>query len=332
VTAPSAWQEAPLEPERPIVDPHHHLGAKPGRPSYLLPELLDDITRGHNIRATVIIESTVMYRADGPVDMRPIGETEFANGVAAMSASGLYGPIRVCAGIVGAVDFMLGPRVKPVLKAHIAAGNGRFRGVRGAVAWDAFEGLKNYRAHPSGLMREPMFRRGFACLAPLDLTFDTWLYFTQLPDVIALAAEFPATKIIVNHMGGPVGIGPYAANRAEVLAEWKARLQQLSRHPNVTLKVGGLGMPVIGLGFDQQSRRPGSEDLAPVWRPYVETCIDIFGPDRCMLESNFPPDKKSCDYGVLWNAFKRITANYSADAKDALYRRTAAEVYRLGDV
>jgi predicted TIM-barrel fold metal-dependent hydrolase len=324
-----AWQEPPIDSERPIIDPHHHLGYKPGRAAYLLPELLDDITRGHNVLATVVVESTTMYRADGPIEMRPVGETEFANGVAAMSASGVYGPIRVCAGIVGCVDLRIGQRVQGVLEAHIAAGNGRFRGIRVVAAWDGFEGLRNYRAHPPGLLCDPMFLRGFACLEPLGLTFDTWHYFTQIPDVIALAAASPATKIIVNHMGGPVGIGPYADNRTEVLAEWKAGLRTLSHYPNVYLKVGGLGMPVIGLGFDQRSRRPSSQELAPAWQPYIETCIEIFGPDRCMLESNFPPDKKSCDYGVLWNTFKRVTANYSADEKDALYRGTAAKVYRL---
>jgi predicted TIM-barrel fold metal-dependent hydrolase len=272
-----------------------------------------------------------MYRAGGPIEMRPIGETEFANGIAAVSASGLYGPIRVCAGIVGCVDFRLGPRVQAVLEAHIAAGNGRFRGIRNSVAWDSFEGLRNYRAPPPGLLRDPEFQRGFTSLEPLGLTFDVWLYFTQIPDVIALAARFPSTKIIVDHMGGPIGIGPHAENRTEVLAKWKSRLLALSRHPNVYLKVGGLGMPIVGLGFDGRAPRPGSHDLAPAWRPYIETCIEIFGSDRCMLESNFPPDKKSCDYGVLWNTFKRVTAAYSADEKDALFRRTASEVYRLDD-
>jgi predicted TIM-barrel fold metal-dependent hydrolase len=332
VDVPEKWQEAPLEPERPIVDPHHHLGYKPGRPKYFLTELLDDISRGHDIRATVIVESTVMYRAEGPVEMRPIGETEFANGIAAVSASGLFGPIRVCAGIVGCVDFRIGRPVRAVLEAHIAAGNGRFRGIRCAAAWDEFKGLANYRALPPGILCDPAFRQGFACLEPLDLSFDTWIYFTQLPDAIDLAAAFPGIKIIVNHMGGPVGVGPYAADRSEVLTLWKKRLRELSRYPNVYLKVGGLGMPVIGLGFERWEQRPGSEDLALVWRPYIETCVEIFGPARCMLESNFPPDKKSCDYGVLWNTFKRVTAAYSEDEKDALYRGTATEAYRLADV
>ena len=328
---PQAWQEAPLDPDRPIVDPHHHLGDKPGRPPYLLAEFLRDMGRGHNIVKTVCVESTSMYRADGPEDMRPVGETEFLNGIAAMSASGLYGPTRVCAGIVGCVDFLLGDRVKPVLEAHIAAGNGRFRGIRNTVAFDDFPGLKNHRARPPLVLCEPAFRKGFVHLAPLGLSFDTWLYFTQLLDVIDLAGAFPDTVIVVNHMGGPIGIGPYRERRAEALAEWKKRLEELSRRPNVYLKVGGLGMPTIGLGFDTWSGRPGSKDLEPVWRPYVETCLELFGPKRSMFESNYPPDGKSCDYGVLWNTLKRISADCSEDEKDALFRGTATRVYRLGN-
>jgi predicted TIM-barrel fold metal-dependent hydrolase len=323
-----AWQEQPLEPERPIIDPHHHLGEKPGRARYLLHELLADFTRGHNIRATLNVESSAMYRADGPEEMRCIGETEFCNGIAAMAASGVYGPIRVCAGILGNVDFKLGDRVKAVLEAHIAAGNGRFRGIRNTVAYDEFEGLRNYRAHPPGLLRDPDYQKGFRHLAPLGLSFDTWLYFTQLGDVIDLASKFPDTVIVVNHLGGPVGIGPYAAKKAEVLAEWKKRLRELERHPNVYMKVGGLGMPTIGLGFERKNN-PGSEQLAPVWKPYIETAVGIFGVDRCLLESNYPPDGKSCEYGVIWNTFKRITAGYSESEKQALYYKTAAKVYRL---
>ena len=326
---PTGWQEQPIDPALPIIDPHHHLGFKAGRPSYLLPELLADITRGHDIRATVIVESTVMYRRDGPEKLRCVGETEFANGIAAMSASGLYGPIRICEGIVGCVNFRLGARVEKVLEAHVAAGNGRFRGVRSVATWDEYAPMRDYRQPPPGLLRDATFQQGFAKLAPLGLTFETWIYSTQLTDVIELARAFPLTTIIVDHMGGPPGVGPYAGRRDEVLLQWKARLRDLSRLPNVFLKVGGLGMPVIGLGFEQWTRRPGSADLAPAWKPYIETCVDIFGPERCMLESNFPPDKKSCDYGVLWNTFKIVTASYSDADKEALFRGTAASVYRL---
>jgi predicted TIM-barrel fold metal-dependent hydrolase len=271
-----------------------------------------------------------MYRAAGPEAFRTVGETEFCNGIAAMSASGLYGPTRVCAGIVGCVDFTLGDRVRPVLENHIAAGNGRFKGIRITAAWDEFEGLRNYRAHPPGLLRDPDFRKGFAHLAPLGLNFETWIYFTQLDDLENLAGAFPETVIVVNHLGGPVGIGPYAENRADVLAVWKRRMAALSRRPNVFVKAGGLGMPTIGLDFER-GRNPTSEEMAPAWRPYIETCLELFGAERCMFESNYPPDGKSCDYGVLWNVFKRIAAGYSDDEKEALFRGTAARVYRLAE-
>jgi predicted TIM-barrel fold metal-dependent hydrolase len=262
--------------------------------------------------------------------MRCIGETEFANGVAAMSASGLYGPTRVCAGIVGCVDFRIGAPVRDVLEAHVAAGNGRFRGVRTVAAWDAHEPLRDYRGNPDGILRDARYMEGFAQLEPLGLSFDAWLYFTQLPDLIALARKFPEVTIIVNHMGGPIAVGPYAETRAEMWPLWKDGLRALRELPNVFLKVGGLGMPVLGFGFEQWPRRPTSLELAEAWRPYMETCFEIFGAGRCMLESNFPPDKKSCDYGVLWNAFKRVTARCSVDEKEALYRGTAARAYRLG--
>ncbi len=327
----ATWLEPPLDPDRPIIDPHHHLGRKWGHPTYLLPEFLADFTRGHNIRATVCVESTAMYRASGPEEFRTIGETEFCNGVAAMSASGLYGPTLVCAGIVGYVDFTLGDRIRPVLENHIVAGNGRFKGIRIIAAWDEFEGLQNPWARSPGRLSDPAFHKGFAHLAPLGLSFESWLYFTQLDELLDLAAAFPETVIVINHLGGPIGVGPYAENRPEVLAVWKDRMRALSHHPNVFVKAGGLGMPQFGLGFER-SQNPRSEQLAPLWRPYIETCIELFGVERCMFESNYPPDGKTCDYGVLWNTLKRISADYSEDEKDALFRKTAASVYRLADL
>jgi predicted TIM-barrel fold metal-dependent hydrolase len=329
---PERPHEAPIEPGLPIVDPHHHLRDRPGH-RYLLPELLRDITRGHNIRATVVVECSAMYRARGPAELRPVGETEFVNGIAAMSESGGYGSTRVGAGIVGFADLRLGERVRPVLEAHIAAGGGRFRGVRNQVSWHEDDSLKNVRGlNAPQVLRDPALRRGAACLADLGLTLDVHCLFGQLDDVLDLAAAVPQTTIILDHSGGPAHIGPYAGRRAEVFAEWKARMRELSRRPNVVVKIGGLGMVTMGFDLHRDAVRPSSERLAGLWRAYIETCVETFGPQRCMLESNFPPDKKSCDYGILWNAFKRVAAQYNAADKAALFHGTAARTYRLMDV
>jgi predicted TIM-barrel fold metal-dependent hydrolase len=322
--------EEPIEPDLPIVDPHHHLRDRPGH-LYQLPELLRDITRGHNIQATVAVECTAMFRADGPIELQPVGETEFLNGIAAMSASGQYGPIRVCAGFVSYADFRLGPaRVQAGLEAHIAAGGGRLRGIRNTVAWDPFDGIKNTRGtNAAHALMDSKFRAGFACLASLNLSFDTWLYFTQLGEAFDLAKSFPGTTIVIDHLGGPVHVGPYAGRRKEVFDEWKARMRDLARLPNVFVKVGGLGMATLGFGLENEPGRPSSERLAGLWRPYIETCVELFGASRAMFESNFPPDKKSCDYGILWNAFKRVASQYSAAEKTALFSGTARAIYRL---
>jgi L-fuconolactonase len=322
--------EAPLEPTLPIVDPHHHLRDRPGH-LYLLPELLRDITRGHDIRATVVVECSAMYRADGPVELRPVGETEFVNGIAAMSASGVYGPTRVCAGIVGFVDMRLGERVRPALGAHIVAGGGRFRGVRNQVSWDEDDSLKNTRGlNASHVLLDPAVRRGLACLAELDLSFDVDLHFTQLGELLDLARAVPQTTVVLDHSGGPLHVGPYAGRRAEVFAQWQTRMQDLARLPNVVVKVGALRTDTLGL--DTDTARPSSEHLARLWRPYIETCVETFGADRCMFESNFPPDKKTCDYGILWNAFKRVALQYSAAEKVALFSGTATKTYRLPEL
>jgi len=329
---PERPEEEPIVRDLPIVDPHHHLRDRPG-PLYLLPELLRDITRGHNIQATVVVECSAMFRAQGPLELRSVGETEFVNGIAAMSASGSYGPTRVCAGIVGFVDMRLGNRVRSVLEAHIAAGGGRFRGIRNQVSWDEYDGLKNVRGlNAPNVLLDPAVRRGAACLADFDLTFDVHCLFTQLTDVFDLASAVPQTTIILDHTGGPAHIGPYAGRRAEVFAQWKSRMQELARLPNVVVKIGGLGTEATGFNIHLEETRPSSERLAGLWRPYIETCVELFGPNRCMFESNFPPDKKTCDYGILWNAFKRVASQYAAADKAALFHGTAATVYRLTDI
>ncbi|MGH7154996.1 MAG: amidohydrolase family protein [Acetobacteraceae bacterium] len=321
--------EAILEPELPIVDPHHHLWDRPGW-RYLLPELLGDLNSGHRITATVFLQCRAFHRAAGPDDMKPVGETEFVNGVAAMSASGIYGPARICAGIVGHADLALGTRVEKVLEAHVRAGGDRFRGIRHISAWDAdAETLNPGNPAPPGLLGQPAFREGLAKLAAMDLSFDAWLYHPQIPELTALARAVPAAQIVLNHVGGPLAIGTYAGRRDETFPLWRAAIQELATCPNVHVKLGGLGMRINGFGFDTQPDPPSSEQLAAAWKPYIDTCIAAFGASRCMFESNFPVDKGSYSYAVGWNAFKRLATGASAAEKADLFRATATRFYRL---
>jgi len=310
-------REEIIEPDLAIVDPHHHLVDRPETGRYLLPELLADVGSGHNVIATVYLEWLSMYLATGPDELRPVGEIEFANGIAAMAASGTYGKPRVCAGIVGYADLMLGASVEKVLEAMIAAGGGRFRGIRFITATHpdqaAWGSLIN---RPSGLLMDGRVRDGFARLAPLGLSFDAWMYHTQLRELVDLARAFPETQIVLDHVGGPIGLGRYAGKRAETFAEWSARIRELAGCPNVHIKLGGLGMRMFGFNVHTSELPPSSEELAAAWRPYIE--------------SNFPVDKGSCGYAVLWNAFKRIAAGCSAAEKAALFGATAAKFYRLG--
>jgi L-fuconolactonase len=324
-------REAALEPALPIVDPHHHFWETPERGRYLLPELLDDVSGGHNIVATVFVECRAMYRKEGPVEMAPVGEVEFVNGIAAMSASGGYGPTRVAEGIVGHADLTLGARVREVLEALTAAGGGRFRGIRHGASWDEHPSIQRHatRVVPPHLVRDAKFREGFAQLAPLGLSFESWQYHPQLADAIDLARAFPETTMILNHVGGVLGVGPYSGHRQEILTGWKRDIAELAKCPNVNVKLGGVGMMSFGFAFHERDRPPSSEELAAAWRQYLEPCIEAFGVGRCMFESNFPPDKQSGGYAELWNAFKRISAGASDAEKRALFGGTAARVYRL---
>lgn len=321
-------QEEVLEPDLPICDPHHHLWDHPGR-RYLLDELLADTGSGHRVVATVFVECMSMYRAGGPAAMRPVGETEFVNGVAAMSASGRYGPTRVAAGIVGFADLTLGDRVGGVLDDHMAASS-RFRGIRHAVGWDASDQVRSSHTNPPpGLLGDARFRRGFAELGRRNLTFDAWLYHPQIPELTDLARAFPGTTIVLDHLGGPLGVGPYAGRRGETFAQWKGALRELARCPNVVAKLGGLVMPINGLGFHRRERPATSAELLEATRDWYLHAIECFGPDRCMFESNFPVDRASCSYHVLWNAFKSLAVGFGAGDKAALFHDTAARVYRL---
>ena len=333
VPAPEEWlashTEAIIEPDLPIVDPHHHLWDRPEW-RYLFDDIRADLASGHNVRSTVFVQCRAMHRADGPVDFAPVGETEFVNGIAAMSASGGYGDRRVAAGIVGHANLLLGARAGSVLEAHVKTAGSRFKGIRHTTAWDADTSVMNpENSPPQGAMQLPNFREGFACLAPLGLSFDAWLYHPQLGDVVDLARAFPQTSIILNHVGGPLATGVYAGKAAEVFAQWKASMRTLATCPNVTVKLGGLGMRILGAAYRTRPMPPSSEELAGVWKPIIETCIELFGPERCMFESNFPVDKASFSYAVCWNAFKRLAQGYSAAEKANLFSGTATRVYRL---
>jgi predicted TIM-barrel fold metal-dependent hydrolase len=321
--------ETVLEPDLPIVDTHHHLWDRPGI-RYMLPEFLADAYSGHKVVATVFLECNAMYRASGPAEMQPVGQTEFVAGIAAMSDSGNYGPARVAAGIVGFADLTLGDRVQPVLEANVRAAGGRFRGVRHSAAWDADEVIGNsHTAKGLHLLQQADFRAGLARLTALGLSLDAWVFHPQLDDLIELARAHPGANIITGHCGGPLGYGPYAGKRDEVFAAWKPRIVELAKCPNVTMKLGGMMMRLAAYDYGALPAPPSSAELAAMWRPYIETCIEAFGAERCMFESNFPVDKMGIGWIALWNAFKRITASASAAEKLALFSGTAKRVYRL---
>ncbi|MEP5939109.1 MAG: amidohydrolase family protein [Erythrobacter sp.] len=337
-----------LEPDLPIIDPHHHFwDLRPMVPMFpeprhrfiesILPtayytfdHLLDHIKTGHNIIGTVFMECGAFYRADTTEDMKVVGEVEYVNGVAAQSASGLYGNLRACAGIVGHADLMLGSRAGAVLDRLQQAAPDRFRGIRYAAAWDADPEVLGVPIQKvEGLYREAAFREGFAELGKRGLSFDAWIVEPQLPDVIDLARAFPDTPICLDHCGTPLGMASYTGKLEERFGIWRDNIRELAKCENVSVKLGGLAMHNCALPPEGPAAGVGSEALAEMWRPYVETCIEALGPERGMFESNYPVDRWGATYPVLWNAFKRITSGASADEKSALYAGNAARFYRL---
>lgn len=321
-------QEDIIEPDLPICDPHHHLWDNDKNP-YLLPQLLRDVKSGHNVTSTVFVECSSMYRAAGPEAMRPVGETEFVNGVAAMTASGDYGDFRACEGIVSFADFTLGADVGPVLDEHIRLSD-RFRGIRHAAGWDASDEIRNSHTRPpEGLFLRDDFQAGFQELANRDLTFDAWLYHPQISELITLAKMFPDTTIIFDHFGGPLGIGPYANQGDRVFADWSSSVAELAQCANVHPKLGGIVMPLNGFGWHKNDRPATSDEIAAATGRYHLKTIELFGPERCMFESNFPVDQQSCSYHVLWNAFKKMASDFSPSDKQWLFHDAARQAYKL---
>ncbi|MEL7463236.1 MAG: amidohydrolase family protein [Pseudomonadota bacterium] len=321
--------EAPLEPERRIIDPHHHLWERPDA-RYLFHDLHADVTFGHNVEATVYIQCRSMHRAEGPEEMRPVGEVEFVVGAAAMADSGHYGPARICAGIVATCDLTLGAKVGPVLDALAAASGGRLRGIRQPVAViDDPAILGSVVTPPPSLMTTEAMAEGVREMGRRGLVLDIWAFQTQLGEARLLAERAPETTIVIDHCGGVLGIGGYEGTREANFPKWRNDMAALAALPNVQVKLGGLAMHTLGWGFETRDVPPGSEELAETWRPYIEACIEMFGPERAMFESNFPVDKGMVSYSNCWNAFKRLAADRSEAEKAMLFRETAAKTYRL---
>ena len=328
----SQVQEEPLDADLPIIDAHHHLWNHPDN-CYVADDFVHDTQSGHNIVQSVFVECLSMYRKDGPEQLKPVGETEYVRALADASDAEPNRTTNIATGIVGFADLSLGDAVEPVLVAHLSAGGGRFRGIRHASGWDASSDIRNSHTDPpSGLLSRKSFREGFARLDQFGLTFDAWLYHTQIRELTELARDFPETPIILDHVGGPLGIGPYAGKRDVVFDQWKRDITGLAYCTNVFIKLGGLAMKLCGYGWHTHEKPPTSEQLAGASTHYYHFCIEQFGVQRCMFESNFPVEKLSCSYGVLWNSFKRFTQDFSESERAALFHDTAASVYRMPDV
>jgi len=320
-----------IEPDLPIVDAHIHLFDLPGN-RYMLDEYLADAQGGHNVVASIYCETQTFSRTDGPEWMRPLGEVEFGNGLAAMTATGHYGKCLVNAGIVGHANLTFGARIGELLDRCMAAAPDRYRGVR-HVTLDypddrPFKFIMTHRP-PSGLLDHPEFPKGLAELQKRGLIYDAAIYDPSLPRVAEIADQFSDLTIVLNHMGNAVGVDMTTDEKVEMFRAWSTNLRALAERPNVQCKVGGLGMPIWGFGFEERDDEIGYLELADAWRPYVETAIDAFGTDRCMMESNFPPDGRSAGYIPTLNAYKHILKEFSQDEKRALFAGNAVRVYRL---
>ncbi len=320
-------EEPVLDPERIIVDPHHHFFAiRESFQKYDLAKLRADCA-AHRVQQTVYLQCGEGYRKTGPEALLPVGETEWVDAIA---VRGRHDRDATQIGaIVGTAELRLGAAVREILEAHQAA-SPLFRGIRQAAAWDASDLVPSRPGLTDGaLYRAPDFRAGFAVLADMGLSFDAWHYHHQIPHLTDLARAFPGAAIVLDHFGTPLGVGPYAGRHDELFASWADDLSELATCPNVSLKLGGLAMPWNGFGFEARALPPTSDDIVAAHHHYYAHGIVAFGPARCMFESNFPVDKFSVSYTVLWNAFKKMSADLTEDEKDRLFCGTASEFYRL---
>jgi len=318
--------EEPLEADLPICDAHHHLWERPPN-IYLLNDFLADLGSGHNVVATVAVECGYRYRNNGPDELKPLGETEFLESVAFAADSNPKIKTRLAAAIVGFADLSVGDAVAPVLEGHLSSSPRRFRGIRHSTTWDASGALRSEA--PPGMLLDGRFRRGFSWLQRFNLSFDAWLYHPQLPELADLARVFPRVTIVLNHIGAPLGVGPYAGKREEVHRVWRRHMASLAECPNIFIKLGGVGSVRSGYDWHQREIKPSSEELVEILKRYFEVCVEKFGAQRCLFESNFPVEKASNSYTVLWNAYKRMTKDYSAAERAALFYNTAAGIYRI---
>ena len=323
------WQEPILDPGLPIVDAHHHLWNRSGWP-YLLSDLTEDLSNGHHIVSTIFVESRTHYRSEGLAQYWPVGEVDFAVACATENSKQLAAYPRVCEGIIAHADLRLGSMVAPVLDALDEASRGRFCGIRHSTAWDIEPAIANPELGTNpDLSASNTFREAITLLGSRGLVYDAWVYHPQLYQIADLAHACPDTQIVLDHAGGPVGIGRYTGRRGDAFKEWRQAMRVVAACPNVAVKIGGLAMRISGYDFHTAAAPPHSEELARAFKPYVDVCLELFGPDRCMFESNFPVDKASYSYHVLWNAYKRLCAGLSACEKTELFSGTATRIYRL---
>ncbi|MBV6271343.1 amidohydrolase family protein [Alcaligenaceae bacterium CGII-47] len=315
-----------IEPDQSIIDPHHHFSEHWG--GYFLKELVRDLKSGHKLCGTVYVQCGLAYRESGPDYLKPVGETEAVMSIVE-SIPAEYQELNIAAGIIGHADLSMGESVDEILEAHIRVAGDRFKGIRDSGAWNSDFRHGVLPRPQRGLFLDRQFQLGFSRLHKQGLSFESWVYHHQLDELLALARAFPETPIMINHIGAPLGVGPYKDKRAEVMEQWKPMMKALSACHNVYVKLGGLGTAVFGYHFNELPVAPSSEVLAEAWGPYFNTCIDLFGADRCMFESNFPVDRSISSYHVLWNAFKRVVSSASSSEKDALFHNNAARFYKL---